>query len=124
MTSELKVDLLGFAVALALITGAEARAQEPPLAADVERARPPGAATSAVLDSALAFSTYLGGSGDEADWLYGSEVAIAVDAAGNSYVTGTTTSSDFPTTPGNDRTLHGNQDSFVTKISPSGDVLY
>ena len=43
--------------------------------------------------SALVYSTYLGGSGvngDSGNW-------IAVDAAGNAYVTGFTTSSDFPT---------------------------
>ncbi len=39
----------------------------------------------------LLFSTYLGGTGMD------SSVGIAVDAAGNSYVAGTTTSGDFPT---------------------------
>jgi hypothetical protein len=41
-----------------------------------------------IIDPVLSYSTYLGGSG------------IAVDAAGNAYVTGTTFSTDFPTTPG------------------------
>lgn len=84
-----------------------------------------GSAASAppVLDQpALFFSTYLGGSDDEADWLYGDVVGIAVDAAGNTYVTGTTHSADFPVT-GN-QTLNGNQDVFVTKLSPAGDVVY
>jgi hypothetical protein len=45
-------------------------------------------------DSALVYSTYLGGSGGE------SGGGIVVDAAGNAYVTGITSSSDFPTTPG------------------------
>jgi len=40
----------------------------------------------------LVFSTYLGGNGD--DFI----TAIAADASGNSYVTGDTTSDDFPTT--------------------------
>src|SRR5207247_11113209 len=44
--------------------------------------------------SALIYSTYLGG----ADIDYGN--AIAVDMAGNAYVTGPTHSSNFPTTPG------------------------
>jgi hypothetical protein len=46
--------------------------------------------------SAIAFSTYLGGSGDEDST--GNFGAIAVNGAGDTiYVTGTTTSSDFPT---------------------------
>ena len=44
--------------------------------------------------SALVYSTYLGGSG--VDDGHG----IAVDAVGNAYVTGTTTSPNFPTTAG------------------------
>ena len=41
--------------------------------------------------SALIFSTYLGGSNE--DGVFG----LAVDAAGNSYATGVTLSTDFPT---------------------------
>ena len=41
--------------------------------------------------SALVFSTYLGGSGDE------TALGIAIDARGNLWVAGTTTSSNFPT---------------------------
>jgi hypothetical protein len=44
--------------------------------------------------SALTFSTYLGGSGDD---LPG---AMAIDNKGGVYVTGTTLSTDFPTTVG------------------------
>src|SRR5260370_33930220 len=49
--------------------------------------------------SALVFSTYLGGSGTEFSG-FGRGNTIAVDANGNAYVTGTTTSGDFPTTLG------------------------
>ena len=41
--------------------------------------------------SALVYSTYLGGSGDDEGY------GIAVDAAGNAYVTGYTDSTNFPT---------------------------
>ena len=44
-----------------------------------------------VIDPVLAYSTYLGGSGDDNQAL-----GIAVDAAGNAYVTGFTSSTDFP----------------------------
>jgi len=42
---------------------------------------------------AISYSDYLGGSGSDAGW------GIAVDGQGNAYVTGQTTSADFPTTP-------------------------
>src|SRR5204863_323102 len=66
--------------------------------------------------SALVYSSYLGGSGYEVGW------AIAVDAGGNAYVTGETSSSDFPTTPGaaNTSFLGFFQDAFVAKIVDSG----
>ncbi|HXW17268.1 MAG TPA: SBBP repeat-containing protein [Candidatus Acidoferrales bacterium] len=44
--------------------------------------------------AALAYSTYLGGSGAQGD----TGAAIAVDSSGNAYVTGATSSSDFPVT--------------------------
>jgi Bacterial Ig-like domain (group 3)/Beta-propeller repeat len=68
--------------------------------------------------SALVYSTYLGGSSQD----FGN--GIAVDSAGNAYVTGTTSSTDFPTTtnavqPAGDDNL----DAFVTKLNPSGSAL-
>ena len=69
--------------------------------------------------SGLVYSTYLGGSGHDD---YGS--GIAVDAAGNAYVTGYTYSSDFPTTAGAlDRTYNGGGDVFVAKLNASGSGL-
>jgi len=64
----------------------------------------------------LVFSTYLGGSGSD------TANGIAVDAAGNSYVVGDTTSLNFPAS-GFQTAYHGSQDAFVTKISPSGGSL-
>jgi uncharacterized protein (TIGR03437 family) len=67
--------------------------------------------------NALIYSTYLGGSGDE--WGYG----IAVDAAGSAYVTGDTTSANFPTQSACQTTLQGSTDAFVTKLTPVGNAL-
>src|SRR6266850_132631 len=66
--------------------------------------------------SALLYSTYLGGSGDD------SGLGIAVDAAGAAYVTGFTTSADFTlgcTAPCTvmDDSLGGSADAFVVKIA-------
>jgi len=46
-----------------------------------------------------------------------SGVGIAVDGEGRAYVTGTTLSANYPTTPGAfDTTFNGNRDAFVTKL--------
>jgi len=62
--------------------------------------------------SALLYSTYLGGSGQD------SGQGIAVDTSGNAYVTGYTGSTNFPTAnplePGNG----GGEDAFVAKLFP------
>lgn len=71
------------------------------------------------LPAQLTFSTYLGGT--KQDQIRD----IAMDAAGNMYAVGGTQSSNFPTTPGAfDRTQNGNYDAFVSKFSPSGQLLY
>ncbi|WP_179129396.1 SBBP repeat-containing protein, partial [Candidatus Brocadia sapporoensis] len=67
--------------------------------------------------TSLSYSTYLGGSGDD----YGYD--MAVDSAGNAYVTGYTDSSDFPTANAMYGTNTGNVDAFVTKIGASGTSL-
>jgi hypothetical protein len=49
---------------------------------------------------------------------------IAVDSAGNAYVTGTTYSTNFPTTPGAlQRTIAGGDESFITKLNAEGNAL-
>ena len=69
--------------------------------------------------SALVYSTFLGGATDIDDAL-----GVAVDSAGNAYVTGETGSTDFPVTPGAFRTTrNGEYDAFVTKLNPSGSAL-
>jgi hypothetical protein len=68
--------------------------------------------------SNLVYATYLGGS--ETNDIGDSGQGIAVDEAGNAYITGSTDSSDFPTTPGAfDTTFNGSDysnDAFVTKL--------
>ncbi|GIV23085.1 MAG: hypothetical protein KatS3mg025_0744 [Bacteroidia bacterium] len=67
--------------------------------------------------SSLVYSTFLGGSSNDV----GS--AIAIDASGCAYITGGTSSTDFPTTTGAyDQSFSGG-DAFVTKLSPNGDAL-
>ena len=69
--------------------------------------------------TALVYAGYLGGSA--MDFGY----AIAVDAAGNAYVTGLTYSdqASFPVTTGPDLTYHGSGDAFVAKVNASGTAL-
>ena len=71
--------------------------------------------------SALVYSTYLGGSE------FDRGLSIAVDAAGNAYVTGRSeafSTSDFPTVSPFQATLMGTMDAFVTKLNSSGAILY
>jgi hypothetical protein len=68
--------------------------------------------------SSLVYSTYLGGS----DW--DQAQSIAVDAQGNAYVTGQTSSLDFPVLNAFQPTLGGfGNDAFVTKLNPTGSAL-
>jgi hypothetical protein len=71
--------------------------------------------------NALLYSTYLGGSGDESD--QGQTGKMAVDSAGNAYVTGRTASNDFPTFHAFQAANAGGDDAFVAKISADGSAL-
>ncbi|HLJ95307.1 MAG TPA: SBBP repeat-containing protein [Gemmataceae bacterium] len=76
--------------------------------------------------SGLIYSTYLGGSGNAANGGSGDRgVGIAVDAAGSAYVTGFTTSSDFPTVNAFQPILGGSgaTNAFVAKLTPDGSAL-
>jgi len=76
------------------------------------------AALPMVIDPYLAWSSYLGGSGDDGGR------CIAVDSTGNCYVTGYTTSSDFRTAGGLDTSLGGSLDAYVAKVTPSGTLAW
>jgi len=64
--------------------------------------------------SGLAYSTFVGGSSSDAAF------GLAVDLAGNAFVTGSTLSSDYPASSG---VHNGSRDVFVTKLNAAGSVL-
>lgn len=71
-------------------------------------------------DTALVYSTYLGGSGDAGD----SSSGIAVDSSGDAFVTGTTNSTDFPVVDDLQSGFRGpGSDAFITEINASGSAL-
>ena len=67
--------------------------------------------------SALVYSTYLGGSGDDRGF------DIAVDTSGNAHVTGRTDSTDFPTASPIQPANGDGDDAFVTKLNATGSAL-
>jgi len=74
-----------------------------------------------VIDPAVVYSTYLGGS--YGDWA----TAVAVDNAGNAYVTGQVGSDDFPTTnplqPPSPPPMNNGGDVFISKFNADGSAL-
>ncbi len=69
--------------------------------------------------SALIYSTFIGGSGDDI------ASDLVLDAAGNATFTGTAGSSDFPATPGAYAETFGggSSDAFVAQLDPTGSDL-
>lgn len=65
----------------------------------------------------LEYSTYLGGTSDEA----GQD--IVVDSENSAYAIGSTTSYDFPNKDALQATRNGDKDAFVTKFLPSGSAI-
>lgn len=72
---------------------------------------------NATATAPLKFSTYLGGTGTEV------AVAIALDGSKNVYVTGQTSSTDFPTASATQASSGGGLDAFVSEFNPSGNAL-
>ncbi len=85
----------------------------------------------------MLFSTLFGGSGGELLQPYAYDGGMALDAAGNVHITGSTKSTDFPTTtatptttPAFDSTYNGaappddTEDGFYAKLSPTGALRY
>ena len=68
--------------------------------------------------SGLVYATFVGGMGTDDGY------DIALSGNGSAYVTGRTSSSDFPTTPGAfDPSINGAPDAFVAKLNPAGNGL-
>lgn len=67
--------------------------------------------------SQLLYSTYLGGSDQDAAH------GIAVDSQGNAYIIGSTYSTDFPVLDPFQQENAGSKDAFLAKLSPGGDQL-
>ncbi len=68
---------------------------------------------------AIVYSRFLGGLGDDAGR------SIAIDAVGDAYVTGQTSSADFPTSTGAYQTLlNGSTDAFVVHLDSTGDIVW
>jgi len=71
-----------------------------------------------VIDPELAYSTYLGGSGDD------TSPKVAVDSTFNAYVAGTTASANFPVLGPLQAAIDGANDVFVSKFDISGALVY
>ena len=69
-------------------------------------------------EGSLLYSTFLGGSAAE------SGRGIAVDSEGNAYVTGITSSDNFPLLNPLQSQRGGLEDAFITKLSPEGQLIY
>jgi len=68
--------------------------------------------------SALAYSTFLNGSGEDR------AAALAIDPSGNAYVTGKTSSLDFPTLNPRQASKGAYNDAFVVKLTSQGGPVY
>src|SRR5207249_4661118 len=70
-----------------------------------------------IIDPRVSYATILGGDGSNESF------GIAVDIAGSAYVTGVTTSTNFPTRVALQSTINRKEDAFVAKLSSTGKNL-
>ncbi len=68
--------------------------------------------------SKLGYSVLLGGQGSDTG------AGIAVNSAGDAYVTGSTSSTDFPVVNPRQAFLRGSQNAFLTELDPTGKILF
>lgn len=108
----------------AYIVGITASSDFPTTSSAYQKALGSGAISNAYVTklnptgTALVYSTYIGGGGGD------NGLNIALDSSKNAYITGSTTSANFPTTSGAPQTaLGGNKDAFVTELKPDGSGL-
>ena len=70
------------------------------------------------IDPTVDFTTFLSGNGEDV------ANALTVDSSGNTYVTGFTFSTTYPTLSSMQPNSGGSVDAFVTKVSPTGSILF
>jgi hypothetical protein len=106
------------------ITGSTGSATFPTTAGSFMTTKPSAGTSNsgfvAKLDTSLniTYATYLGGGGTD------NPAAIAVDSNMRAFITGSTTSSNFPTSNGAfQTTFGGNTDAFVTELNAQGSAL-
>ena len=105
----------------AIVTGWTMSTDFPVLAAAQPHLAGPRNAFVAKLNPAgtgLVFGTFLGGNGSD------DGNGVTLDTAGNIYVAGDTTSTNFPTLNPAQKQLSGQENAFVTKLNSSGAIVY
>ena len=79
-----------------------------------------GFVTKLNASGAIEYSTYHGNPNNGDDWVD----SIAVDSAGNAYVSGATSGVGFPVMNAYQNVVKGPYDGYLSKLSPSGQLLY
>lgn len=82
-----------------------------------------------ISENKLIYSTYLGGRNEESNFFNDSAFvdasSIAIDSSGNSYISGTTLSTDLPATINTLQSSNGGlQDIYIAKLNPQGGLIY